>query len=113
MSGSREPKDVVAVTGELISTRRVGAFVAHTFVAAGIAELARPGQLVSLAVGDDASAIVTRRALPLRSVTPSGTYGGTVEVVVEEGDADLAGVLVTHGWAPGTARACRDARGWS
>lgn len=81
------PRDVVAVTGELISSRRMGAFVAHTFVAPGVAELARPGQLVSFAVGDEGSAIVTRRALPLKSVTASGTYGGTIEVVLDA-DAD-------------------------
>lgn len=81
----------MAVTGELIASRRLGAFVAHTFVAPGIAERARPGQLVSLAVGDDASAIITRRAVPLRSVTPTGTFGGTVEVVLDPAaDAGLA-----------------------
>lgn len=48
-----ELDDVVAVTGELIATKRVGAFVAHTFVAPGVAERARPGQLVSLSAGDE------------------------------------------------------------
>ena len=74
--------DVVSVTGELIATRRLGVFVAHTFVAPGIAEHARPGQHVTLAA-DASSAIVTRRSFPLRSVTPTGAFGGTVEVVID------------------------------
>jgi NAD(P)H-flavin reductase len=72
-----------AVTGELIATRNAGAFTHLTFVAPGVGELARPGQLVSVAVGDASTALVARRTLPLRSVTPSGTYGGTAEVVVD------------------------------
>lgn len=76
--------------GELIASRRVGAYVAQTFVAPGIAEVARPGQLVSVAIGDEASAIITRRALPLKAVTATGTFGGTVEVVVAP-EADEAG----------------------
>ena len=42
---------VPQVTGELIATRRVGAYQHLTFVAPGVAELARPGQFVALAVG--------------------------------------------------------------
>lgn len=80
--------DVIAVTGELIATQRHGALVAHTFVAPGIAELARPGQLVSLAVGDETSSIITRRTVPLRRVTPTGTFGGTIEVVIDAEGAD-------------------------
>ena len=83
--------DVVAVTGELIASKKMGAFVAHTFVAAGIAERARPGQHVSIAAGDETSGIVTRRSLPIRSVTPTGAFGGTVEVVVDPKiDASMA-----------------------
>lgn len=74
--------DVVSVTGELIATKRVGAFVAHTFVAPGIAEQARPGQHVSLAASSTTS-IITRRSFPLRSVTATGAFGGTVEVVID------------------------------
>lgn len=77
----------VAVTGELIATRKVGAFTHLTFVAPGVGEVARPGHLVSVAVGDAVSALVARRTVPLHAVTPSGTYGGTVDIVVD-GDRD-------------------------
>jgi dihydroorotate dehydrogenase electron transfer subunit len=73
---------VVQVTGELIATRRVGAYQHLTFVAPGIAELARPGQFVALAVGGDTSANLLRRCFSIHKVSPSGPYGGTVHIVV-------------------------------
>ena len=72
---------VVQVTGELIATRRVGAYQHLTFVAPGVAELARPGQFVALAVGGDTSANLLRRCFSIHKVSPSGTYGGTVDIV--------------------------------
>lgn len=73
---------VVQVTGELIATRRAGAYHHLTFVAPGLAELARPGQFVALAVGGDTSANLLRRCFSIHKVSPSGTYGGTVDVVI-------------------------------
>jgi dihydroorotate dehydrogenase electron transfer subunit len=70
------------VTGELIATRRVGAYHHLTFAAPGVAELARPGQFVAMAVGGDTSANLLRRCFSIHKVSPSGTSGGTVEVVV-------------------------------
>jgi dihydroorotate dehydrogenase electron transfer subunit len=70
------------VAGELIATRRVGAYHHLTFVAPGVAELARPGQFVAMAVGGDTSANLLRRCFSIHKVSPSGTYGGTVDVVV-------------------------------
>ena len=70
------------VSGELIATRRAGAYHHLTFVAPGVAELARPGQFVALAVGGDTSANLLRRCFSIHKVSPSGTYGGTVDIVV-------------------------------
>ena len=70
------------MTGELIATRRAGAYHHLTFVAPGLAELARPGQFVALAVGGATSANLLRRCFSIHKVSPSGTYGGTVDVVV-------------------------------
>jgi dihydroorotate dehydrogenase electron transfer subunit len=80
--GTRPGSGVVQVTGELIATRRVGAYHHLTFVAPGLAELARPGQFVALAVGGPTSANLLRRCFSIHKVSPSGTYGGTVDVVV-------------------------------
>ncbi|NHA69652.1 dihydroorotate dehydrogenase electron transfer subunit [Phycicoccus flavus] len=73
---------VVRVTGELIAVRRAGAYHHLTVVAPGVAELAHPGQFVALAVGGPTSANLLRRCFSLHRVKPSGTYGGTVDVVV-------------------------------
>jgi dihydroorotate dehydrogenase electron transfer subunit len=73
---------VVRVSGELIATRRVGAYHHLTLVAPGVAELAHPGQFVALAVGGPTSANLLRRCFSIHKVKPSGTYGGTVDVVV-------------------------------
>lgn len=66
------------VTGELITTRRVGAYHHLTFLAPQVAELARPGQFVALAVGGDTSANLLRRCFSIHKVSP----GGTVDIVV-------------------------------
>ena len=70
------------VTGELIATRRAGAYHHLTFVAPGLAEHAKPGQFVALAVGGDTSSNLLRRCFSIHKVSPSGTYGGTVDVVI-------------------------------
>ncbi|HQH07253.1 MAG TPA: dihydroorotate dehydrogenase electron transfer subunit [Phycicoccus sp.] len=75
-------KDVVQVTGEVIATRRVGAYHHLTLVAPGVAELARPGQFVALAVGGDTSSTLLRRCFSLHKVSPSGAYGGTLDIVI-------------------------------
>lgn len=74
--------EVAQVSAELIASRRVGAYHHLTFVAAGLAEPARPGQFVAVAVGGEESATLLRRCFSIHRASPSGTYGGTVEVVV-------------------------------
>ena len=81
-TAARPGAGVVQVTGELIATRRVGAYHHLTFVAPGVAEHARPGQFVAMAVGGPTSANLLRRCFSIHRVSPSGTYGGTVDVVV-------------------------------
>ncbi|MDQ1482631.1 MAG: dihydroorotate dehydrogenase electron transfer subunit, partial [Actinomycetota bacterium] len=87
LSGARTPQ----VSGELIANRNVGAYHHLTFVAPGVAELARPGQFVALAVGGDTSANLLRRCFSIYQASClgsppemglSGTSGGTVEIVV-------------------------------
>ncbi|EWT02940.1 dihydroorotate oxidase [Intrasporangium oryzae NRRL B-24470] len=73
---------------EVVGTRRVGAYQHLTLVAPGAADLARPGQFVALAVGDESSATLLRRSFSIHRVTPTGGDGtsatglGTVEIVV-------------------------------
>jgi len=74
--------DVVQVAGEVIANRRAGAYHHLTLVAPGVAEIARPGQFVALSVGGPTSATLLRRCFSIHKVTPSGTYGGTVDIVI-------------------------------
>jgi dihydroorotate dehydrogenase electron transfer subunit len=67
------------VTGDVVATRRVGAYQQMTFAAPGVAELAQPGQFVALAVGGDTSATLLRRCFSIHEVSPSA---GTVDLVV-------------------------------
>jgi dihydroorotate dehydrogenase electron transfer subunit len=73
---------VVQVTAELLATRPTGAYHHLTFAAPGLAELARPGQFVALAVGGDTSANLLRRCFSIHRVNPSAASGGTVDIVV-------------------------------
>jgi dihydroorotate dehydrogenase electron transfer subunit len=71
----------VQVRGEVLSTRRMGDYHALTVVAPGIAEGARPGHFVSLAVGGEHSSMLLRRAFSIYRVQERGVYGGTVEII--------------------------------
>jgi dihydroorotate dehydrogenase electron transfer subunit len=73
---------VVQVTAELLATRPAGAYHHLTFAAPGLAELARPGQFVALAVGGPTSANLLRRCFSIHRVSPTGSHGGTVDIVV-------------------------------
>jgi len=73
---------VVQLTGELVATRRVGAYHHLTMAAPGLPEHARPGQFVALAVGGPDSANLLRRCFSIHRVSPAGADGGTVEVVI-------------------------------
>lgn len=81
---------LVSCRAEVIATRRIGAFRHLTLVAPDIADVAKPGQFVSAAVGGPTSALVGRRTVPIAHASPSGTYGGTVEIIVDsDGDAGV------------------------
>jgi dihydroorotate dehydrogenase electron transfer subunit len=84
----------VQVKGEVLSVKQVGAYLAMTLVASGIAEHTRPGQFVALAVGGDDGSMLLRRAFSIHQVASRGVYGGTLEFVFAisgKGTAWLAG----------------------
>jgi dihydroorotate dehydrogenase electron transfer subunit len=70
------------VTGEVLATRRVGAYHHLTVVAEGVAERFRPGQFVAVAVGGPGSGTLLRRAFSIYRGRSAGAYGPTVEVIV-------------------------------
>ena len=71
----------VQVNGEVLSLRKIGAYYAMTVVAPGVAEVAKPGQFVTFAVGGPDTAMLMRRAFSIHQIHQRGVYGGTVEVV--------------------------------
>jgi dihydroorotate dehydrogenase electron transfer subunit len=71
----------VQVTGEVLSIKKMGAYLAMTVVAPGIAEHAKPGQFVAVAVGGAHSSMLLRRAFSIYATSQRGVYGGTVEFV--------------------------------
>lgn len=87
----------VHVTGELLATKRVGAYHHLTLVAPGVAERFRPGTFVAVSVPDSRLA---RRAFWIHRVRPVGGYGAAIELVVE-----VAGP--GSGWLAGLAAGAR------
>lgn len=71
----------VQVNGEVLSLRRIGAYNAMTVVAPGVAEVAKPGQFVTVAVGGPDTSMLTRRPFSIYQIRERGVYGGTVEFV--------------------------------
>jgi dihydroorotate dehydrogenase electron transfer subunit len=74
----------VQVRGQILSTRRAGAYHHITLLAPGVAESAKPGHFVALTVGGDQTSMLLRRSFSIHKVSPTGVYGGTVDVVVAD-----------------------------
>jgi dihydroorotate dehydrogenase electron transfer subunit len=71
----------VQVKGEVLSVKPIGDYYSMTLVASGIAENARPGQFVAIAVGGPDGSTLLRRAFSIYQVRDTGVYGGTVEFI--------------------------------
>ncbi|WP_114422600.1 dihydroorotate dehydrogenase electron transfer subunit [Nocardioides houyundeii] len=70
----------VHATGEVLATRRAGAYRVLTLAVPGIPERFRPGQFVAVSLD---TAHLARRPLWIHRVRATGTHGATLEVVVE------------------------------
>ena len=84
----------VHVTGEVLASKRLGAYRHVTLVAPGVAEQFRPGNFVAVSTGPERLA---RRAYWIHRVKPVGGYGAALELVVEPrgpGGRWLAGLPV-------------------
>lgn len=79
-SATRAPLHVV---GELLASKRVGAYRHLTVVAPGVPERFRPGTFVALSVGSPGGALLGRRALWIHRVKPVGGYGAALQLVLE------------------------------
>jgi dihydroorotate dehydrogenase electron transfer subunit len=73
---------VIRATCEVLSNRRVGSYTALTLVAPDIAEQARPGQFVEIAVPPGRT-IMLRRPFSIHQASRRGGWAGTLEVVFD------------------------------
>jgi dihydroorotate dehydrogenase electron transfer subunit len=79
--------------GEILSVQRVGEYTQFTVVAPEIAAGFRPGHFVALAVGDDNTPMILRRAFALSGATPSDRFAGTIQFVVAQHGAGTRWLL--------------------
>jgi len=75
-------KDAKQIMAEIISNKRVGAYHHIVFAVGEIANYARPGNFVAIAVGGVNSAMVLRRAFAIYRTIDRGSDGGLLEIVV-------------------------------
>lgn len=71
----------VHVTGEVLDSKRVGAYRHLTVVAPGVPERFRPGTFVAVSLAD--SAHLARRSYWIHRVRTVGGYGAALQLVVE------------------------------
>jgi dihydroorotate dehydrogenase electron transfer subunit len=70
------------IKSEILDNRRAGDYQVLSLTAPGIADLARPGHFVTLAMGGEESSMVLRRAFAIHQVQSRGVYGGTLDIAV-------------------------------
>jgi dihydroorotate dehydrogenase electron transfer subunit len=70
------------IMSEVLDNRRVGGYHVLSLTAPGIAETARPGHFVTLAMGGEESSMVLRRAFAIHQIASRGVYGGTLDIAV-------------------------------
>ena len=70
------------VRAEILSTRTLGAYRSLTLVAPELAERARPGQFVAVAMPEDRTFLL-RRHLTIHQSSRRGGWAGTLEFVVD------------------------------
>ncbi len=71
----------VQILAEVVGLRRTASYHHMTLLAPGIPEATRPGHFVAVAVGDEGSGMLLRRAFSIHRATEGGPAGGTVEIV--------------------------------
>jgi dihydroorotate dehydrogenase electron transfer subunit len=70
------------VMAELVSNKKVGAYHHMVFSVGELANSAKPGNFVAIAVGGEGSALVLRRAFAIYRTFDRGASGGLLEIVV-------------------------------
>jgi dihydroorotate dehydrogenase electron transfer subunit len=89
---------VKRVQAEIMNSRRAGAYHAITLIAPEIAEVARPGQFISVGVPADRSGLL-RQPFPIAQASKRGGWAGTLEFALDPRDPTVAWLTTTkqHG----------------
>ncbi len=69
--------------GVVVDNKKVGRYHLITATAAEIPKEFKPGNFVAVAIGDERSSLILRRAFSIYQVNDRGVYGGTVDIVVD------------------------------
>ena len=80
--GVHRPTGPLQYRAEVLSTRRAGEYRVLTLTAPGIPERARPGHFAAVAIGDERSGMLLRRAFSIYRVERKGAAGGVMELVI-------------------------------
>ena len=68
--------------GTVVDNKKVGSYFVLTATAAEIPNEFKPGNFVAVAIGDERSSLILRRAFSIYQVNDRGVYGGTIDIVV-------------------------------
>lgn len=68
----------VQTQAEVLSHQRIGAYHVTTVVVSAIADRARPGQFIAVAVGGPSTGMLLRRAFAIYRANPHSAYAGTI-----------------------------------
>lgn len=82
--GVHRERGPIQYRAEVLSTRREGAYQAITLSGPGLFERFRPGHFAAVAIGDESSAHLLRRAFSIARVDRKGAGGGTMELVIAD-----------------------------
>jgi dihydroorotate dehydrogenase electron transfer subunit len=76
------PTGPLQFRSEVLATRKAGEYRVITLTAPGIPERAKPGHFAAVAIGDERSGMLLRRAFSIYRVERKGAAGGVMELVV-------------------------------
>ena len=68
--------------GTVVDNKKFGSYFVLTATAAEIPNEFKPGNFVAVAIGDERSSLILRRAFSIYQVNDRGVYGGTIDIVV-------------------------------
>ena len=68
--------------GTVVENKKVGSYFVLTATAPEIPNEFKPGNFVAVAIGDERSSLILRRAFSIYQVSDRGVYGGTIDIVV-------------------------------